>query len=35
VPPPSVPAQDVPPDLEEWLAPLREQFPPCTPLDDL
>jgi hypothetical protein len=34
-PPASVPAQDVPPDLEEWLAPLREQFPPPTPLDDL
>src|SRR5262249_1580235 len=23
------------PDLEQWLAPLREQFPPPTPLDDL
>ena len=33
--PASVPPQDVPPDLEEWLAPLREQFPPGTPPDDL
>jgi AAA domain len=24
-----------PPDLEKWLGPLREQFPPATPLDDL
>jgi len=23
------------PDLEEWLAPLREKYPPSTPLDDL
>jgi putative DNA primase/helicase len=23
------------PDLEEWLAPLREKYPPLTPLDDL
>lgn len=22
-------------DLEEWLAPLREKYPPATPLDDL
>jgi hypothetical protein len=22
------------PDLEEWLAPLRQQFPPATPLDE-
>jgi hypothetical protein len=22
-------------DLEPWLAPLRAQFPPSTPLDDL
>src|SRR5262249_11785028 len=28
------PETDVP-DLEEYLAPLREQFPPATPLDDL
>jgi hypothetical protein len=33
--PTSVPAEAVPPSLEEWLAPLREQFPPSTPLDDL
>jgi len=33
--PTSVPPEAVPPDLEEWLAPLREQFPPLTPLDDL
>jgi hypothetical protein len=33
--PASVPADAVPPDLEEWLAPLREEFPPSTPLDDL
>jgi hypothetical protein len=30
--PPSDPSL---PDLEPWLAPLREQFPPSTPLDDL
>jgi hypothetical protein len=33
--PPAIPADDVVPDLEPWLAPLREQFPPSTPLDDL
>lgn len=33
--PGSLPPEAVPPDLEEWLAPLREQFPPLTPLDDL
>jgi hypothetical protein len=33
--PDSVPPELAPPDLEEWLAPLREQFPPSTPLDDL
>jgi hypothetical protein len=33
--PPAVPAADAVPDLEEWLAPLRERFPPATPLDDL
>src|SRR5262249_41069485 len=29
------PADDTLADLEPWLAPLREQFPPPTPLDDL
>jgi hypothetical protein len=29
------PGGDDVPDLEQWLAPLREQFPPPTPLDDL
>ena len=24
-----------PPDLEKWLGPLREQFPPSTPLDEM
>jgi hypothetical protein len=33
--PKSVPPEARPPDLEEYLAPLREQFPPSTPLDDL
>ena len=33
--PDSVPPEAVPPDLEEWLAPLREKYPPSTPLDDL
>jgi hypothetical protein len=32
--PPRAPPDAVP-DLEEWLGPLREQFPPFTPLDDL
>jgi hypothetical protein len=32
--PGSVPPEAAPPDLEEWLAPLREQFPPLTPLDE-
>jgi hypothetical protein len=32
--PPSVPEEAVPPDLEPWLAPLREKYPPSTPLDD-
>jgi hypothetical protein len=27
--------EDVPPDLEEWLEPLRRRFPPSTPLDEL
>jgi hypothetical protein len=30
-----LPEQDTLPDLEPWLAPLREQFPSSTPLDDL
>jgi hypothetical protein len=29
-----LPADEVPPDLEEWLAPLRARFPPSTPLDE-
>jgi hypothetical protein len=33
--PDTVPPEDAPPDLEEWLAPLRERFPPPTPLDDM
>ena len=33
--PDSVPPEAVPPDLEEWLAPLREKYPPSTPLDDM
>jgi len=33
--PDSIPPEAVPPDLEPWLAPLREQYPPSTPLDDL
>lgn len=32
--PPTVPPEAVPPSLEEWLAPLREKYPPSTPLDD-
>jgi hypothetical protein len=28
-----LPASEVP-DLEEWLAPLREKYPPSTPLDE-
>ncbi len=27
--------EDAPPSLEPWLAPLRKEFPPATPLDDL
>jgi hypothetical protein len=30
-----LPADDTIPDLEPWLAPLRERFPPRSPLDDL
>jgi hypothetical protein len=33
--PASVPAEAIPPSLEEWLEPLRKEFPPSTPLDDL
>ncbi|HEV3262496.1 MAG TPA: hypothetical protein VG013_36930 [Gemmataceae bacterium] len=33
--PDSVPPEAVAPDLEPWLAPLREQFPPSTPLDNM
>jgi hypothetical protein len=33
--PEAIPPEDAPPDLEPWLAPLREQFPPSTPLDEL
>jgi hypothetical protein len=33
--PPAVPPETAPPDLEKWLGPLRERFPPSTPLDDL
>jgi len=29
------PAGTVVPDLEQWLAPLRERYPPSTPLDDV
>jgi hypothetical protein len=32
--PASVPPESIPPDLEPWLAPLREKYPPLTPLDD-
>ncbi len=33
--PPGITPENNVPDLEEYLAPLREQFPPATPLDDL
>ncbi len=33
--PATVPPEAAPPDLEPWLRPLRERFPPTTPLDDL
>jgi RecA-family ATPase len=33
--PHSIPADAVVPDLEPWLAPLRQRFPPSTPLDDV
>lgn len=32
---PTVAPEAVPPDLEPWLAPLRQRFPPSTPIDDL
>ena len=32
--PATVPPEAVPPSLEEWLVPLREKYPPSTPLDD-
>jgi hypothetical protein len=34
-PPPPVPPESEPTDLEPWLAPLRERFPPPTPLEDI
>jgi hypothetical protein len=33
--PDTIPPEDVPPDLEEWLEPLRRRFPPSTPLDEM
>jgi putative DNA primase/helicase len=33
--PPEIPPEAVPPDLEDYLAPLRALYPPSTPLDDL
>jgi hypothetical protein len=33
--PSSVPPEIAPPEVEDWLASLREQFPPRTPLDEL
>jgi AAA domain len=33
--PETAPPEDAPSDLEPWLAPLREQFPLSTPLDEL
>lgn len=33
--PADIPPEATPLDLEPWLAPLREQFPPSTPLDNL
>jgi hypothetical protein len=33
--PPANPPDGTPADLEPWLRPLRERFPPATPLDDL
>jgi len=34
VPARALPAGDTP-NLEQWLAPLREKYPPSTPLDDV
>ena len=31
---PGLSADPAVPDLEEWLAPLRRQYPPSTPLDE-
>jgi hypothetical protein len=33
--PTSGPPEEAPPDLEKWLAPLREKYPPSTPLDEM
>jgi hypothetical protein len=33
--PASVPSESIIPDLEPWLGPLRRQFPPATPLDEV
>jgi hypothetical protein len=33
--PATIPRESIPPDLEPWLGPLREKYPPLTPLDDL
>jgi len=33
--PETVCKEDESTDLEPWLGPLREQFPPATPLDEL
>jgi hypothetical protein len=33
--PPEVAPEEAVPDLEEWLGPLREKYPPPTPLDDM
>lgn len=32
--PDTIPEESRPPDLEPWLAPLRQRYPPKTPLDD-
>ena len=32
--PDSVPPEAIPSDLEKWLAPLREKYPPPTPLEE-
>jgi len=33
--PDTIPPESIVPDLEPWLEPLRQQFPPATPLDDM